>query len=55
MAVTTLDTFEVVKELLAVGFTDDRAEAVTRIVRRSQDIDLPNLGTVVALVKTLVH
>jgi hypothetical protein len=88
MAVTSLDTHEVVKELLAAGFTGDQAEAVTRVVRRSQDIDLSNLatkadlqvglaetkseilkwmigsfgvqtvvilGTVAALVKTLVH
>jgi hypothetical protein len=45
MAVTTLDTHEVVKELLAAGFTGDQAEAVTRVVRRSQDIDLSNLMT----------
>jgi hypothetical protein len=45
MAVTTLDTHEVVKELLAAGFSDKQAEAVTRVVQRSQDIDLSNLAT----------
>ncbi len=45
MAVTTLDTHETVKELLAAGFTDDQAEAVTRLVRQAQDIDLSNLST----------
>ena len=44
MTVTTLDTHETVKELLAAGFTDDQAEAVTRLVRRAQDIDLSNSG-----------
>jgi hypothetical protein len=40
-----LDTHEVVKELKAAGFTDEQAEAVTRAVRRGQDIDLSNLAT----------
>jgi hypothetical protein len=31
MAVTTMDTHEVVKELLAAGFSGDQAEAVTRV------------------------
>jgi hypothetical protein len=52
MAVTTMDTHEVVKELLAAGFTGDQAEAVTRVVRRSQDIDLSNLATKVDLAAT---
>lgn len=45
MNVTPLDTHEVVKELKAAGFTDEQAEAVTRVVRRAQDIDLSNLAT----------
>jgi hypothetical protein len=40
-----MDTHEVVKELKAVGFTDEQAEAVTRVVRKSQDVDLSNLVT----------
>ena len=30
---------------MAAGFSDDQAEAVTRVVRRAQDIDLSNLAT----------
>jgi hypothetical protein len=45
MTLTSLDTHEVVKELKAAGFTDDQAEAVTRVVRRAQDIDLSSLAT----------
>jgi len=52
MAVTTMDTHEVVKELLAAGFSDKQAEAVTRVVQRSQDIDLSNLATKADLAAT---
>ncbi len=45
MTVLALDTHEVVKELLAAGFTNVQAEAVTRVVRRAQDVDLSNLAT----------
>jgi len=45
LTVTALDTHEVVKELRAVGFTDEQAEAVPRVIRSSQDIDLSNLVT----------
>jgi hypothetical protein len=45
MNVVALDTHEVVKELKAAGFTDEQAEAVTRQLRRVQDIDLSNLAT----------
>jgi hypothetical protein len=45
MVVPTLDTLEVVKELKAAGFSDEQAEAVTRVVRRAQDIDLSDLAT----------
>jgi len=45
MALTTLDTHELVKDLKAAGFTDDQAEAVTRAVKHAQDIDLSDLAT----------
>lgn len=45
MTAVALDTHEVVKELKAAGSTDEQAEAVTRVVRRAQDIDLSNLAT----------
>lgn len=45
MAVTTLDTHELVKDLKAAGFTDDQAEAVTRAVKRGQEIDFSDLAT----------
>ena len=45
MTVVPLDTHEVVKELKAAGFTDEQAEAVTRVVRKAQEIDLSNLAT----------
>lgn len=45
MSVATLDTLAVVKQLKAAGFTDDQAEAVTRVVRESQDVDLSHLVT----------
>jgi hypothetical protein len=35
----------VVKELKAAGFTDDQAEAVTRVVRNAQAVDLSSLAT----------
>jgi len=43
--ISTLDTHEVVKELKAAGFTDEQAEALTRAVRKGQDLDLSNLAT----------
>jgi len=52
MAVTTMDTHEVVKEWLAAGFSGDQAGAVTRVVPRSQDIDLSNLATKADLAAT---
>lgn len=39
----TIDTLEVAKELKAAGFDQSQAEAVARIVRRSQDLDLSRL------------
>lgn len=43
--ISTLDTHEVVKELKAAGFTDEQGEAVTRAVRRAQDINFSGLAT----------
>jgi hypothetical protein len=45
MALTTLDTHELVKDLKAAGFTDDQAEAVTRAVKHAREIDLSDLAT----------
>ena len=45
MAITGLDTHEIVKDLTAAGFTEDQAEAVTRWVRKSQDLDLSIFAT----------
>jgi hypothetical protein len=45
MALTTLDTHELVKDLKAAGFTDDQAEAVTRAVKHVREIDFSDLAT----------
>jgi len=45
MSALALDTLAVVKRLIAAGFTDQQAEAVTNVVREAQDIDLSNLAT----------
>lgn len=45
MSVATFDTHELVKELKAAGFSDAQAEAVTRAVSRSRDVDLTDLAT----------
>ena len=45
MAVIALDTHAVVKELQAAGFTEPQAEALTRAVRKAQDVDLSTLAT----------
>ena len=45
LTVVALDTHEVVKELRAVGFTDEQAEAVTRVIRKAQEIDVSKLVT----------
>jgi hypothetical protein len=42
--IDTLDAHELVKDLKASGFTDAQAEAVTRAVRASQDLDLSSLA-----------
>jgi len=45
MAISSVDTHEIVKDLKNAGFTDEQAEAVTRAVKKAQDIDLSNLAT----------
>jgi hypothetical protein len=45
MTVVAMDTHAVVKELVAAGFTDEQAEAVTRVVRKAQDVDFSDLAT----------
>jgi hypothetical protein len=44
MNMVIIDTHEVVLELKAAGFTEAQAEAVTRVVRKAQDIDLSALA-----------
>lgn len=45
MSVATLDTHEVVKDLLSAGFTDEQAKAVARNLRKAQDLDFSALAT----------
>lgn len=45
MTVVALDTLEMAKELKAAGFSDQQAEAVTRLVRTSRDFDVSHLAT----------
>jgi archaellum component FlaC len=45
MSVIALDTYEVAKTLRAAGFSEQQAEAVTRVVRDSQNVDLSSLAT----------
>jgi hypothetical protein len=45
MTVVALDTLEMAKELKAAGFSDQQAEAVTRLVHRAHDVDLSNVAT----------
>lgn len=45
MNVIAIDTLEVVKELKAAGFSEDQAEALTRVVRDAGDVDFANLAT----------
>ncbi len=53
MTITVLDTHEIVKDLTAAGFTENQAEAVTRWVRKSQDLDLSSFATKVDLLNGL--
>jgi len=52
MTTVGMDTHEVVKELLAAGFSQDQAEAVTRLVYKARDVDLSNLATKADLAAT---
>ena len=45
MSAIAFDTHEMVKELKAAGFSDDQAEAVTRVVRRSHAADVADIAT----------
>jgi len=44
MVITALNTYQLVKDLRAVGFTDEQAETLTSVLRKTQDIDLSNLA-----------
>ena len=44
MSVIAIDTHEMVKELKAAGFSDAQAEAVTRMLRSSREIDVSSLA-----------
>ncbi len=52
MSAITLDTHEIVKELTKAGFTEAQAEAVTRVVKKGQDIDIAHLATKADLAET---
>jgi hypothetical protein len=43
--ISALDTHETVRNLIAAGFTDAQAEAVTGALKRTIDIDFGNLAT----------
>ncbi len=45
MTLAVLDTHAMVKDLRAAGFNEEQAEAVTRVVRQAQDVDLSALAT----------
>jgi hypothetical protein len=45
MVISTLDTLQAAKDLTAAGFTDMQAEAVTRVLRQVQNIDLSEFAT----------
>lgn len=45
MSGVRFDTHEVVKELKSAGFSDEQAEAVTRVVRDVWSVDLSSLPT----------
>jgi uncharacterized protein with PIN domain len=40
-----IDTLAVSKDLKAAGFSEEQAEALTRVVSRAQDVDLTHLAT----------
>jgi F0F1-type ATP synthase membrane subunit b/b' len=43
--ITPLDTHATVKDLVAAGFDDAQAEALTRVLRQAQEIDFSELVT----------
>lgn len=45
LVITALDTYQLVKDLRAGGFTDEQAETLTAVIRKTQDIDLSHLAT----------
>lgn len=45
MTTITFDTHEFVKKLIAAGFTDIQAEALTETVRAAQGVDLSAFST----------
>ena len=51
-SLATLDTHEVVKDLLTAGFTDEQAAAVARNLRKAQDLDISSLATKTDLLVT---
>jgi hypothetical protein len=53
--ISTVDTHELVKELKASGFSDARAEAVTRAVRQSQDFSDLATKSDLALMRSELH
>ncbi len=52
MTLAALDTHAIVKDLRAAGFNEEQAEAVTRVVRQAQDMDLSALATKTDLAET---
>lgn len=52
MTTLAFDTHEIVKELTKAGFTEAQAEAVTRAVKKGQDVDLAHLATKADLAET---
>jgi hypothetical protein len=55
MAITSLDTHQTVKNLIAAGFTDTQAEAEAYALREAQQIDLSDLATKSDLARELAE
>jgi hypothetical protein len=45
MTALAIDTLQLVKDLKLAGFDEPQAEAVTRAIRQSQDVDLAHMAT----------
>lgn len=45
MTALAIDTLQLVKDLKSAGFNEQQAEAVTRAIRQSQDVDLAHMAT----------